>query len=110
MTSHQLALNASCDEDALRLELQALADEALSLDLLGFSQEELKRLTICPEFQIGHTHEDAVPPVPSICITEPGDLWQLDQHRVLCGDVTRSESIEQFLDGLRRATLPPSCR
>jgi hypothetical protein len=110
IADNQLALNASWDEEALRLELQELVDEALSLDLLGFSQEELKRLSTSPELQRGLTHEDAVPPAPAVCISRPGDVWQLDQHRVLCGDATRSESLERLLNGAEAAmtfTDPP---
>lgn len=110
IADNQLELNASWDEDALRLELQTVVDEALSLDLRGFSQEELNRLSTDPQLQIGHTHEDAVPPVPSICITQREDLSRLDQHRVLCGDATHSESIEQLLGGAKAAmtfTDPP---
>jgi len=110
IADNQLALNATWDEEALRLELQTLVDEALSFDLLGFSEEELKRLSIGPELQIGLTDEDAVPPEPAICVSQPGDLWQLDRHRVLCGDATRRESIEQLLDGAKAAmtfTDPP---
>jgi ParB-like chromosome segregation protein Spo0J len=39
LADNQLALNASWDEEALHRELQALVDEAFSLDLLGFSEK-----------------------------------------------------------------------
>jgi DNA modification methylase len=107
---NQLALNASWDEELLRLELQKLVEEALSLDLLGFSQEELTRLLASPELQRGRTPEDAVPPASAICISRPGDAWQLDQHRVVCGDATVPENIEQLMGGEQAAmsfTDPP---
>src|SRR5258706_7613012 len=49
IADNQLALNASWDEEVLREELKALMEEAISIDLIGFSEEELKRLEACPE-------------------------------------------------------------
>ena len=31
--------------------------------------------------------------------TKTGDLWLLDEHRLLCGDCTQSEDVERVLDG-----------
>jgi DNA modification methylase len=36
----------------------------------------------------------AVPPV-----TQPGDLWQLGRHRLLCADATRPQSFERLMGG-----------
>ncbi len=45
--------------------------------------------------------EDDVPPVPApgAAITRPGDLWQLGQHRLFCGDATAATAY---------ARLPPA--
>src|SRR3954447_18038783 len=59
LADNQLALNASWDEKALQKELQALVEESFELDLLGFTEQELKRLSACPELQTGLTDEDA---------------------------------------------------
>jgi DNA modification methylase len=42
--------------------------------------------------------------------TKPGELWGLEDHRVLCGDATRTEDVERLLAGRRPAmvlTDPP---
>src|SRR5256885_12301246 len=31
--------------------------------------------------------------------TQPGDMWMLGQHRLLCGDSSRSEDVARLLDG-----------
>src|SRR5690348_9534717 len=97
IADNQLALNASWDEEALRQELQSLIEEAFELDLLGFTEQELKRLEACPALQTGLTDEDAAPEVSQVPVSRTGDLWQLDQHRVLCGDATSEESVERLL-------------
>src|SRR5262249_48248457 len=32
-------------------------------------------------------------------VSQPGDLWQLDRHRVLCGDALRSDAYRVLLGG-----------
>ena len=43
-------------------------------------------------------------------ITQPGDLWLLGEHRLLCGDSTNPEDVERLMDGKQAsllATDPP---
>jgi DNA modification methylase len=110
IADNQLALNASWDEEALRQELQSLIEEAFELDLLGFSEQKLQRLSACPELQTGLTDEDAAPAVSPLAVSRTGDLWQLDGHRVLCGDAISADSMERLLKDAEAAmtfTDPP---
>jgi ParB-like chromosome segregation protein Spo0J len=43
IADNKIALNAGWDEELLKVELEALKDEGVSLDSLGFSEEEFKR-------------------------------------------------------------------
>src|SRR5438128_1526474 len=36
---------------------------------------------------------------------QPGQLWQLGEHRVLCGDATKREDVERVLSGQRADML-----
>jgi DNA modification methylase len=46
----------------------------------------------------GLTDEDAIPEdVKTIC--KAGDLWQLGDHRVMCGDSTKKEDVERLMGG-----------
>ena len=42
--------------------------------------------------------EDEVPEPPADPVTQPGDLWTLGDHRVLCGDSTDRAAVESLLD------------
>jgi DNA modification methylase len=110
LADNQLALNASWNEEVLREELQALVAEAFEMNLLGFTEAELERLSAAPELQVFQTDEDAAPQVAQIAVSKEGDLWLLDGHRVLCGDATESGTINQLLAGSEAAmtvTDPP---
>ena len=56
--------------------------------------------------------EDEVPEPPADPITEPGDLWTLGDHRVLCGDATNAEDVARAVVPdvqLVMITDPPYC-
>lgn len=97
VADNKLALNASWDEDALRLELEALANQDFHLDLLGFDERELKQLM--RDSQRGNLDADESPAVEATAVSAPGDIWKLGEHRLLCGDGTRSEDLRRVLDG-----------
>ena len=51
----------------------------------------------------GETAE-AIPEPPVEPRTRPGDLWLLGDHRLLCGDATKSADVKRLMNG-QRATL-----
>jgi len=47
----------------------------------------------------GLTDADVIPEPPDEPVTRPGDLWILGDHRLLCGDSSKSEEVDRLLDG-----------
>lgn len=47
----------------------------------------------------GLTDADAVPAAPKRPTTQPGDLWTLGPHRILCGDATVEADVARLLEG-----------
>jgi DNA modification methylase len=47
----------------------------------------------------GLTDEDAVPEIPEEPVTKLGDVWILGKHRLMCGDSTSVDAVEQLMDG-----------
>jgi DNA modification methylase len=102
IADNQLSLNASWDEDLLRVELDALREADFDLDLTGFSDEDLDALLAGEETtNDGQTDDDAVPETPEEPVAKPGDIWLLGEHRLLCGDATDAASYPLVLGGGR---------
>lgn len=98
IADNKLALNADWDTQILSLELSELQDIGFDLDILGFDANELNAL-LEPEEVEGLTDEDAVPEVPEEPKTKLGDIYQLGNHRLMCGDSTSIDAVEKLMDG-----------
>jgi DNA modification methylase len=104
IADNQLALNAAWNETTLRAELAALQAENFDLNLIGFHEEELTRL-LAEQQAEALADPDAVPDLPPAPVSQPGDLWILGQHRLLCGDATNREAVEAVLGGKPAAMI-----
>ena len=110
LADNKLAENAGWDEELLKAELQALDDLDFDLDIVGFSLDELDGLLYDDEPTTGETDDDQVPEVQEQPVSQPGDVWILGSHRLLCGSATESTDVERLMAGERAAmvfTDPP---
>lgn len=98
IADNQLAMNAGWDTAMLTLELADLKESEFDLDLIGFDAKELEKL-LEPEQVEGLTDEDAVPDAPEEPKTKLGDIYQLGNHRLMCGDSTSIDAVEKLMDG-----------
>jgi len=98
IADNQLALNSGWDLDKLKLEIDSLSDMDFNLDLLGFEDEFLDGL-LDVQTDEGLTDEDEVPEAPETPVSVLGDIWQLGNHRLMCGDSGMLDSISLLLDG-----------
>lgn len=98
IADNKMALNAGWDEKLLKIELENLKELDFDLKLTGFDVDELDDI-----FQVEEEQEvieddfDIEPP------EEPkaklGDIYQLGNHRLMCGDSTKKEDIEKLMNG-----------
>jgi DNA modification methylase len=108
LADNRTAQETSWDPELLPLEVAELADLGYDLDLLGFDSDELAELTFLAKE--GLTDPDEVPEPPLEPVTKRGDLWQLGDHRLLCGDATDEDDVARLMDGKQAvlmATDPP---
>ncbi len=89
---------ADWNYDLLPIELSALKEANYDLGLLGFDLEELAKI-MGNGINEGLTDPDDVPLPPDEAITQPGDLWILGNHRLLCGDSSSPADLDRLLAG-----------
>ena len=94
---------AEWNYDLLPIELRDLQEKDFDLSLLGFDTDELDRLlngsseeNVVAE---GETDADAVPYVPEEPVSQPGVIYQLGKHRLMCGDSTKAEDVARLMAG-----------
>jgi len=100
IADNQTATLSAWHHDKLVIELMELQKLDFELGLTGFSQDDLVRL-MEPGGNEGLTDPDHIPEPPDEAITQPGDLWILGKHRLLCGDSSKPEDVDRLLDGAK---------
>jgi len=96
IADNKLAMNAEWDTDLLTIELNELLADNFAMEILGFDAKELAAL-LEPEVVEGLTDEDAVPDVPEEPKTKLGDIYQLGNHRLMCGDSTSIDAVDKLM-------------
>lgn len=95
--AYRLADNKTAERATWDFEL--LSDELDAITTIDMSQFDFDiSVDIDPESTFDEVEEDEVPDdAPSIC--KYGDIWQLGEHRLICGDSTNVQVIDTLMDG-----------
>jgi DNA modification methylase len=104
IADNKLALNSDWDSNLLAIELKDLQDLGFDLNLTGFADKELADI-LKPDQVEGLTDEDATPPIPDEPKTKLGDIYQLGNHRLMCGDSTSVDDVEKLLESQKADLL-----
>ena len=118
VADNQLALQAGWDQELLAVELADLSAAGFDLALTGFSDEELADLLgdideaeRADEAEpIGEPEDEDIPEAPTTPVSQPGDIWQLGAHRLICGDSTDPAVVAAMMAGDQASlcfTSPP---
>jgi DNA modification methylase len=101
LADNKLAERAGWDRDLLALELGELStllpDLGLSVDLTGFEVGEIDSILSDREEEKARSPDDEVIEPPVKPVTQPGDLWLLGKHRLLCADARDPEASKQLM-------------
>ncbi len=106
IADNQLAKLAQWDHKILAAEIVELQNFDYDIDVLGFDDKELAHIRNLvpdvgwPGHTQGNTDPDEVPDVGKNKFeVERGQIWQLGEHRLLCGDSTNQSDVEKLMDG-----------
>ncbi len=102
IADNRLAELAEWDFPELKAELDLLVTIDFNLDAISFTTPEIDL--------IGQQAEAAKPAkpdeadrlpeaAPGPAVTEPGDIWQLGKHRIICGSALDPAVLEALMDG-----------
>jgi DNA modification methylase len=106
LADNKLALNAGWDDALLAVELADLKLEGVDLALLGWDEKELSTLSApAPTDVDAEPQIDKAEELRGKWGVETGQLWQLGDHRLLCGDSTLPEDVTRLMDGERAGLM-----
>lgn len=82
----------------LRLR-ELLVDANFDIDILGFSSVVMDEIVV--ELNDQDDPSDEIRPewMAGECVTQPGDVFRLDQHRLGCGDARDKDFLPDVMDG-----------
>jgi len=110
IADNRLAEIATWDDRVLAEELRSLSELDLnfSLEATGF---EIGEIDMMLEDSAGQSAEgaDSAEQIPNVDTTlqvsEPGDLWLLGDHRLICGDARDERTYRSLMDGGQAAAI-----
>lgn len=88
LADNQLALKAGWDREVLAIELEELVDLGMDLAVIGFEPAEVDAALAAHAEASGKdaSRDDDIPAMSAVAVTQPGDMWRLGGHRILCAD------------------------
>lgn len=104
IADNQYTLNTGFNVEILKQEIEELENMDFDTSLLGFDEIELQEIM---EDEIEETagdnqevaEDDAELEEPKNIVIKSGDLIELGNHRVMCGDSTNLEDVKKLISG-----------
>ena len=91
------ALDAGWDEELLAVEMEALQNMGFDMELTAFDEKELAALFETAD-EATEDDFDVDAELEKPAFVEPGDVWLLGRHRLMCGDSTKAEDVAVLMD------------
>ncbi len=99
LADNRTAELAQWDRSLLEVELEALCELGYAVsDLAAFGFDDAQLAALCQIDGGTETDPDVIPEPPDEPITQPGDLWVLGDHRLLCGDSSLEGDVDRLCE------------
>ena len=96
IADNRLALDAGWDFAKLKFEFEELGEMKFDLETTGFNMDEIMEI-LSPEEDIHVTEDDFEYELPVEPKSQRGQVYQLGDHRLMCGDSTVSEDVAKLM-------------
>jgi hypothetical protein len=105
VADNRLTENSEWDDHLLAEQFKLLSEVELDFDLeaTGFEMGEIDLLIegAAPAVEPENDPADALPETDDVRVSQAGDLWLLERHRVYCGNSLNGSSYSTSMDGHR---------
>ena len=91
---------AEWDEELLKIELEELEELDFNLDDLSIDFSDFD-LDVGEDIKEIEPEEVEIPEVPEEPKAKLGDIYQLGNHRLMCGDSTKEEDVSKLMNGVK---------
>ena len=99
IADNRMAMDAGWDEELLRVEIEALQDMDFDPMLTGFDEAELADLFGTNDTEVEDDDFDLSAALEKAAFVKRGDIWTVGRHKLMCGDATSKEDVDQLMDG-----------
>lgn len=102
LADNKVSEAAEWDPELLKLEIDDLQLEGFDLELTGFTADDIEKMlanavTVLPPGEA--PEETASADLPNITQSTEGDLYEIGEHRLLCGDSLNVLDVDKLMDG-----------
>lgn len=99
LRDNQRTLQSSWSPEFIKLEISELKLAGYDIPMLGFPEAQLRGWGISAGIET-ELDPEAIPPAPKKPVVRSGDLWLLDNHRMMIGDARADQDVRKLLDGI----------
>lgn len=101
IADNRMAMDAGWDEELLRVEIESLQAADFDPLLTGFDADEIADLFGTDDKDVKDDGFDLSAALEKATFVEPGDVWKVGRHRLVCGDATSEEDVAKLMDGTK---------
>ena len=107
IADNKIALNSSWDDEMLKLDVQEIQqlDPSFEMTTTGFDTAEIDLIVDGSGQPLKQDPADVIPKVEATAVSQPGDLWVLGEHALLCGDALDPNAYAELMGQDRARTV-----